>query len=54
MNNKLIHSTGEYITWVNAFAYICTIKDAHCTYPELLYLSMQDWIYLERRKVFGR
>lgn len=30
MNNKLIHSTGEYIAWDNANAYICPIKDAHC------------------------
>lgn len=30
MSNKLIHSTGEYITWDNAFAYICIIKDAYC------------------------
>lgn len=30
MNNKLIYSTGEYMTWDNADAYICAIKDAHC------------------------
>lgn len=30
MNNKLIHSTGEYIAWDNADAYIYPIKDAHC------------------------
>lgn len=30
MNNKLIHSTGGYIAWDNADAYICAIKDAHC------------------------